>query len=332
MNQPEYRQFLKARKLSDEQIELYIAMGTRFEAFLSACQPPATIEQASAEAVRAFVDLLIAEGQNSFESLLAVARYGQFSKNHTVYIASLELLDGGEVLEGMYRKIGLVLGEQQRDTIFAGIDLPPLGTSNWQKSSITRTIMQRLEECLDVDTYRKIFSSSFRDLPDRYYLDDKKHYDEIGNFDQYLEWKRRAFIDQLEQIKAEGGLYFTQEISDAVIDFVRSEPEISQGVRQGRILYVTKIPYMTKEYLAETDPDKKRYYYCHCPWARESLRQAGGPVSAKFCQCSAGYHKRPWEVIFGQSLEADVLESVVQGDMRCRFAIHLPESVQEGGA
>jgi hypothetical protein len=31
-----------------------------------------------------------------------------------------------------------------------------------------------------------------------------------------------------------------------------------------------------------------------------------------------------WEVIFDQKLEAEVLESVLQGDMRCRFAIHLP--------
>jgi hypothetical protein len=37
----------------------------------------------------------------------------------------------------------------------------------------------------------------------------------------------------------------------------------------------------------------------------------------------AGFHKKPWEVIFGRTIQADVLESVLQGDMRCRFAIHL---------
>jgi hypothetical protein len=222
--------------------------------------------------------------------------------------------------------VGQVVGEQKRDAIFAEIDLPPLGISNWQKSHITRTVMQRLEQCVDADAYRKIFSGSFRDLRDAYYLENKKRYNEIGNFDKYLELKSQEFIAQLEQVKAEDGLFFSQEITDAVIDFVRNDPEISQGVRQGNILYVTKIPYLTKEYLAETDPDKKRYYYCHCPWARESLRQAEGPVSAKFCRCSAGFHKKPWEVIFGQPLEVDVVESVLQGDLRCRFAIHLPES------
>ncbi len=34
--------------------------------------------------------------------------------------------------------------------------------------------------------------------------------------------------------------------------------------------------------------------------------------------------KKPWEVIFEGPLEAEVLESVLQGDLRCRFAIHLP--------
>jgi hypothetical protein len=95
-------------------------------------------------------------------------------------------------------------------------------------------------------------------------------------------------------------------------------------VRRGNVLYVTKIPYRTREYLAATDALQKRYLYCHCPWARESLRQPDGPVPAILCRCSAGFHKKPWEIIFEQHLEADVLESVLLGDERCRFAIHLP--------
>jgi hypothetical protein len=31
-------------------------------------------------------------------------------------------------------------------------------------------------------------------------------------------------------------------------------------------------------------------------------------------------------VIFVQALQTDVLESALQGDLRCRFAIHLSES------
>jgi hypothetical protein len=298
----------------------------RFEQVLDVLTPPLTLQTASAESAQEFVNTLIAEGANGEENLFALARYGRFCKNNVLYVAILELLDGGEAFAGMYSKVGQVVGEQLRDEIFDGIALPPLGISNWEKSQLTRQVMQRLERLAAKrpETYRRIFSDSFRDLSDEHYLDDRKRYQEIGDFDKFLEIKRQDFIAQLEQIKNEGGLFFSQEITDEVVDFVRNDPEISQGVRDGNILYVTKIPYLTKQYLAESDPQKKRYYYCHCPWARESLRQADGPVSAKFCQCSAGFHKKPWEVIFEQKIEAEVLESVLNGDARCRFAIHLP--------
>lgn len=34
-----------------------------------------------------------------------------------------------------------------------------------------------------------------------------------------------------------------------------------------------------------------------------------------------------WEVIFEQAIRVDVLDSALQGDDRCRFAIHLPSQL-----
>lgn len=329
MNKQGFEQYLQTRKLSPAEIDQHISIVEMFESYLTNEPEPAVLDQANANQARNFVDRLIAEDNNSYENLLALARYGRYSKNNALFVAILELLDGSEAMEGLYRKLGQVAGEQKRDEIFADIALPPLGIPNLEKSRITQLVIQRLERMLDAEECQRVFSDSFRDLPDEYYLADRKQYWEIGNFDQYLETKRQEFIAQLEQIRDQGGLFFSQEINTEVIDFVRSDPEISQGVRQGNILYVTKIPYMTKEYLAETDPEKKRYCACHCPWARESLQRGESPVSARFCQCSAGFHKKPWEVIFGRALVVDVLESVLQGDMRCRFAIHLPAELLE---
>jgi hypothetical protein len=81
---------------------------------------------------------------------------------------------------------------------------------------------------------------------------------------------------------------------------------------------------MTSAYLAETDPILKHYYYCHCPWAREAIKNGDVTLAATFCNCSAGFHKKPWEVALGQPVRAEVLESVLMGDDRCRLAIHLP--------
>lgn len=319
-----FQQFLQSRQLTVEQINQHISILSRFEEYLGSLHPPLPIERAGSEITQAFVNILVDEGNNSYENLLALARYGRFCQNHPLSVAILELLDGSEAFDGLYRKVGEVVGSERRAKLFEEIDSPPLGTPNTIKARLMQAVIERLNHQLDPETHAQVFSDSFRDLPDKYYQGDKQKYWEINDFDTYLEEKRAEFIALLEQLMAEGKLFFSQEITQEVIDFVRADPEISQGVRQGNILFVTKIPYMAKEFLAEQDPEKKRYYYCHCPWARESLRRGEEPVSARFCQCSAGFHKKPWEVIFGRPLQADVLESVLQGDLRCRFAIHLP--------
>jgi hypothetical protein len=222
------------------------------------------------------------------------------------------------------------LDQPLRDEVFAGLELPTLGTPNTQRSRLMQVVIERLERFTDAETWSRLLSPSLRDLPDQSYVEDKRRYAECDSLDQFLEFKRQEFVAQLEQIRDEGELFFNQRITDEVIAYVRGDPEIAAGVRQGDVLYVTKIPYMAHEYLAEPDEEKKRYYYCHCPWARGSLVGGAIPVSATLCQCSAGFHKKPWEVIFGQTLQADVLESVLKGDLRCRFAIHLPEGLKIG--
>ncbi|MCJ7435488.1 MAG: hypothetical protein MUO77_18555, partial [Anaerolineales bacterium] len=238
-----------------------------------------------------------------------------------------ELIDGGEVLDNLYKKTGDVLGVERRDGIFAGIELIPLGTPNSEKPAVMQAMLERLERA-EPHACKQILSSGLRDLHDEYYAVTKKMFDECANIDEFLLRKKQELIAELETIQREGRLYFNQEITDEVIEHVRREPEIGQGMRVGNIIYETKIPHQAKEYLAETDENKKRYYYCHCPWVKESLKAGRSDVPPTFCNCSAAFHKKPWEVIYGQTLQADVLETVLNGDLRCRFAIHLPETVR----
>jgi len=100
------------------------------------------------------------------------------------------------------------------------------------------------------------------------------------------------------------------------------------GVREGDMIYETKIPYMTKKFLHEKDEKMKRYYACHCGCVREGIR-SGLKVSPNFCYCSAGYHKRPWEIIFDQPLKAEVMKTLLKGDLVCRFAIRIPKQFLE---
>ena len=84
---------------------------------------------------------------------------------------------------------------------------------------------------------------------------------------------------------------------------------------------------MAKQFLAEKDENMKKYHYCHCAWVREALKTGETKVPSKFCDCSAGYYKNQWDVILDQHVEVEVLETILAGDPRCLFAIHLPEDV-----
>ena len=86
---------------------------------------------------------------------------------------------------------------------------------------------------------------------------------------------------------------------------------------------------MAKEYLEETDEQLKRYYACHCAWARESIRTRDDEISPTFCYCSAGFTKMPWEAALDQPLEVDMSKSVLKGDLECSFIVHLPEDLVE---
>ena len=327
MNKDGFREFLEGRQLAEDKIAQAIPMVEKFEAFLSESDRPTVLEQAQPEDVYAFSQVLIKQKLNTFDNFVALARYGQFVDNNALYVAVIELLDGSEALENLHKKLGDEIGEKNRDEIFDGVDLPPLGTPNTKKPRLTQAAIERLERTVGAETCKRILGSGLRTLPDEGYLAAKQKYLQAGSLDAYLERKGKDFIAELERIRDENGLFFTQPITDEVIDFVRSQPEIMQGVRKEDILYEAKIPYMTVEYLAETDERMKRYYYCHCPWVRESLRAGEVQVSPAFCNCSAAFHKKPYEVIFDRPLEAEVLETVLKGDPWCRFAIRLPQGV-----
>lgn len=320
MDKKGFHEFLETRELSESEIEESISLAERFENFLRASKP-------TKEDVKTFSVFLIEEGINTQANFYALARYGRFLGNNEVYVAVVDLLDGAEAMDSLYEKAGQVLGEQKRDEIFEGVKLPPLGLPNDEKVKVTQVVMERLESLAVPQECDEILSDSLRHLEDAWFRDEKQLYLDCQNLDEFLDKNAQNFIAQLERLKDEGQLFFTQEITDKVIEYVRNQPMIARGVREGEILYEVKIPHMTKEYLAETDEQMKRYYYCHCPWVKEALKSGDARISPTFCSCSAGFHKKRWEVIFGQPLRAEIVESVLKGDKWCKIAIHLPEGV-----
>ena len=318
MDKNGFQQMLEGRNVSADKIPGAIALAERFENYILA-----TGKGFTPEVAWDFSRILIGEGLNNIENFITLARYGLFIKSNPIYVAFLESLDGGEAQENLYNRVAEQYGKKLRDEVFAGIGIVPFGTPTTEKPDFMHPVIDKLETALGTDACRELLADSLRDLPDTYYQHDRELFFSSSDIDDYLIKKKAAFIQQLETCQREGRLFFAQEITDEVVTYVRNTPEMGAGLREGNVIYETKIPFMTKEYLAEGDIQLKRYYYCHCPWAREAVKH-GGKVATIFCNCSAGFHKRPWEVIFEQPIQVEVLESVLQGDDRCRFAIHLP--------
>ncbi len=321
-----FRQFLKENHHPDEKINQHIQIIAQFEAFL-ASDPSKSNQHPGTENTLEYISFLTAVRKDTYDNIAALARYGLFTNNRPLYLTALQFVDGGEVMENLYTKVADCVGTSQRDQIFQDVHLPTIGTPVEQRPAIMKTVIDRMLDLLDEQTFASILSGSLRTLKDEWYQDGRQKYLESTSLDEYLDRRSIEYIAELEQIKNEGRLYFNQEITDEVIEFVRSQPEMARGVREGNILYAVKIPYMAKEYILEQDERMKRYYGCHCPWVRESIKNGNETVSPRFCLCSAGFEKKPWEVIFDQPLQAEVVESVLNGDLRCKFAIHLPENV-----
>lgn len=316
-----FRELLKSRKLIDEKITDSIVLAERFETFIEA-----TGGRPDAETTWAFCNTLIREGQNTYDNFLTLARYGRFTKNNEIYVAILELLDGAEAQPNLYHKVGDTFGEDVRDEVFAGIGVSLLGKPSTEKPVDMFPVIERLIDKVGQKATEELLSTCLRDLPDKYFQDERRKFTKSRDIDDYLKQKHRAFVREIQKCQCEDQLFFAQEITDEVVAFVKANQEIESGVRDGQIIYVSKIPYNAKFYLAETDPTLKRYYACHCPWAREAIKNGNVRLNAVFCNCSGGFHKKPWEVIYGQTLQVEVLESILKGDIRCRFAIRLPEN------
>jgi hypothetical protein len=313
-----FRKMLQSLDLNEEQIEASIAIAERFEGYANE-----TNRIPSAATVWAFSRLLIVEGNNTEDNYISLIHYCRFIKNNEMSIALLELVEGGEVGDNLYHRVGKMFGTAIRDEIFNGIGVAKYGTPSPEKPSYMHPVIERLEARAGND-------ACLHDLPDETYLSDREKFRQARDIDAYLLLRKEAFVARLEECQLEGRLFFAQEITGEVLDYVRSDPEMGSGRREGNIIYVTKLPYMIKQYLAEIDPTLRRYYTCHCPWARDAIKNGNVKLAEIFCQCSGGFHKKPFEVIFEQPLKVDVLESVLKGDGRCRFAIHLPEEAFEG--
>ena len=144
MDEEGFRVFCTGRNLKEETIQAHVRMVKEFEAFLKKKDKSRDLGGATPRDLASFVRVLMKNGKNTWENLLALLRYARFANNREVTVALLELIDGSDVLENLSETLKKTVGESKRDEIFEGIELPPLGTPSKDKPKITKKFMEKL--------------------------------------------------------------------------------------------------------------------------------------------------------------------------------------------
>lgn len=320
MREQRFREYCAKRGFSPEQTEVQVSAVWDFEAFLAARGDL----KGGVEVLKGYLTELIDKGLNSEERLLALARYGFATDNNTLFIYMVGVLSGREVVSNLAVRATKIAGRTTRDAVFADLELPPLGSPQEGYVEVTRRLVEGLRARLPVDTCRDVLAGNNHGIPRRTFSRLRRIYRKSG-LDAVLRFRQESLLETLEEHARSGKPWYEQEITPAVMDHVRRNPEIQSGVRVGQSIFVSKIPYAPVAYLGETDPKLRRYHMCHCPLARASILGDGPTVPPLWCYCSGGYEKLAFDVIFQRPVRVKVLESALAGDPGCRFEIEIPE-------
>ncbi|HEY84944.1 MAG TPA: hypothetical protein G4N96_07540 [Chloroflexi bacterium] len=213
-----------------------------------------------------------------------------------------------------------VAGEEIRREVMAGSEDLSSQSSRQTVIAWSKSAMERLDAAVgDEAERRQIMTGCACQYPKVNLQEIKQKYAETRDIDLARQMLQAQFEDFLKNV---------MRLDDALIEEIVRRGWGSAGVKQGNTIIATKIPKsgFLIEYMQETDPEKKRQYYCHCPRIRDALKTSE-TLSPTYCYCGAGFYKGIREEILQQAVEVEILETVLQGGEVCKVAIHLPPNL-----
>ena len=195
-----------------------------------------------------------------------------------------------------------VLGEEVRRKVMRGSGALTLESTGDERFQWVKGAMERLDALAGEDQKYDAVSSCAHVFP----------VGQIAKLRAVYENARVTTDDPLEAV-------------DAVIAFMGEDPGwVKQPVREGNVIYSTKNPRDPQGYENAKDEAERRKAYCFCPIVRNHL-DGGMPIT--FCYCGAGWYRQQWEGAIGKPVKIEILQSVLQGDDVCQFAIHLADDL-----
>lgn len=329
MNEESFREYLSKNNIEEEQISVYIKRLNDFQEFLN--REEININSIPEGKIVEYTEYLVSKGEDKvLDVLRALINYANFTENYDYTIKIIDIVEGYNAMDNLYTRIAEQIDEETRDEIFNELTIPPLGVHPDKKPTFTKEIMKRMEEKIGEEKTIEILSPCLHGRPLEPIKKDREDFLKIKDIDEFLKIKKKEFVERLEKHSKEGTLEYAQYINQGVIEYVKNSPTITPGIREGDKIIVTKIPYQIIKFLNTEDERMKRYYACYCAWVRGAIKKGEEKeISHNFCNCSAGFFKQYWDIIFDQSVKVEPIETPLTGKLECKFAVCIPEEFQK---
>ena len=182
MKEKEFRAYLESRKQPEASIDVAISHVKEFETYLTT--RASQLGSVAVEDVKAYALYLIAEGANTMERFLAIARYAYATDLNEVYIYFTRILGGLEVLESISERLETLAGKEARETVFADIEIPPLGAPPEAYPPVTAKLVGSLGE-LGQGTCHQVLAGNHHRIPVEGFNKNKDWLKEAGILDDF---------------------------------------------------------------------------------------------------------------------------------------------------
>ncbi|PKL00279.1 MAG: hypothetical protein CVV56_06790 [Tenericutes bacterium HGW-Tenericutes-1] len=318
MKKTDFESYFQDRNIPHDDFILTIKILDEIEAFLSV-----EIDDLTAESLDKAIELFYDSNRSNVDFFVAMMRYMRFIKQHDLFIRLTQYTGGLDVIESIVARMEKLKGHEKALKVLKRVTLPRLGMKPEDIIFFTETFMTTLHHEFGPEDIKLILTGNNHQIPISSFEADRIDYEASNTFEEFLKSKHQRILETLNQHFLENKVWFEQLITKEVIDYIASDQEMLSARLVDDTLYLKKIPYNIDGFLKENDPLQKRYLSCHCPFAREAILNKKADISPLWCYCSAGFEKHPFETVLNQPLKIRVLQSVLNGDDVCRFAISL---------
>lgn len=233
--------------------------------------------------------------------------------------------DNERIIRKMQEQIDANLGENVWNNLTQG-DAPTACMDNAELSRTTGLLISNFDQVTDNNMANKVFSQVRHGLTRSDFAWAREKFLKYGDIDIFAKTLLEEQLNELKIHMQQSTTFYGQPITSAVYDFVSGIENLFYGKRHGDKILATAIPFHTSNYLQAKDDKRKRYYMCHCQFARESIL-SDSSVSKTMCYCSLGHNLIFWETVLDTELRGDVISSALGGDLSCEFVIYLTDEV-----